>query len=136
MKKHSGILIILILTLAFSSSTLAGNGVVSVPPGYVYLNGVAWNAKVYETGIKIAKEKGYQLICLTNLSAEGKNSLFLIKENYKISKVENEISFIENDMILSGCELVNIKGVNLSEGEYAVWKNGQLQKNTDKLPIR
>ena len=39
-------------------------------------------------------------------------------------------------MVVSACKEVSIKGINLLEGEWAVWKNGQLQKGSDKLPIK
>ena len=61
---------------------------------------------------------------------------FSVKEDYQINKVEGEISLVENDMVVSACKEVSIKGIKLVEGEYAIWENGQLKKSSDKLPIK
>jgi hypothetical protein len=122
------------VVLYFVSTAFAGN--VSVPPGYTYFRGIAWNSTVYDAAIKKAKEKGYNAICLTNLSSSDDKILFSIKNDYQISKVKGEISLVENDMVVSACKEVSIKRIKLIEGEYAIWKNGQLQKSSDKLPIK
>ena len=79
---------------------------------------------------------GWNAICLTDISPSNEKILFSIKEKYRISKIEGELPLVENDMIVSACKEVNIKGIKLLEGEYAIWKDGKLEKGLDKLPIK
>lgn len=120
--------------LSLVSPALAGN--VSVPPGYTFFRGIAWNSTVYDAAVKKAKEMGWNAICLTDISPSNEKILFSIKEKYRISKIEGELPLVENDMIVSACKEVNIKGIKLLEGEYAIWKDGKLEKGLDKLPIK
>ena len=122
------------LSLFFISIVNAGG--LSVPPGYMYFRGIAWNSIVYDAAIKKAKEKECNMIYLTNLSVSGEDTIFLIKENIQISEVKGKIAFVENDMVVSVCKEVSVKEIKLYEGEYAIWKNGKLQKINNRLPIK
>lgn len=119
-----------------SVSTGFANNVLSVPPGYAFFRGIAFNPVVYDAALRKGKEEGYNAIVITNLSSlsDGK-VLFSIRERYEIRKVEPEISFSDNDMVVCACKEINIGEVKLFEGEYAIWRNGKLQKSAERLPI-
>jgi hypothetical protein len=134
LKKFYGFTITFFLGCLFLCTAFAGN--FSVPPGYTFFRGVAWNSTVYDAAIKTAKDKGVSAICLTNLSAVANKPLFAIKDNYQISEVKGDLSMAEGDIIAAACKEVSFKGITLSEGEYAIGQKGQLKKSSAKLPIK
>jgi len=116
--------LVIVLSAAFGQS-------ISVPPGYTFYRGLVWSSKVYNAGIAQAKKQGVEAVCVTQHTS---GDLYLIREGYRISKVDKKTKF-EDGTMLAGAynKPIEIEGITLNEGEYAIRKAGKFVKSEQRL---
>ena len=112
----------------FSSAPAQSKGTFSVPPGYSFARGVVWDSRIYDAGVKKAKENGWRAFSLTTVAVED-GTMWLVGDPLGLQKFDGSVTFRDGDMIVAACDReIRIEGTLLHEGEFAVRRDGTFVK--------
>jgi hypothetical protein len=114
------------------SDTPATEKTFSLPPGYSFHRGVAWDFKIYNAGVEKAKEFGWRPFSVTTVAVED-GTMWLLGDPLSLQKF-SDVAFKDGDMVVAACDRqVRLEGVILNEGEYAVRKDSKFTKMPGRL---